>query len=413
MNAQRPAMPPSPGRALGLLAVWLGDTWFALVGIALADAAWVVLGILVLRPMRRAGGVAAGALLVVGGVSACAPATSFVPPASVRPFPEAHAAAAPIPVIVDTDLDADDLLALMVLLRDPAVEVRAVAITGTGLAHCAPGLATVGRLLVALEAASIPVACGREDPGADGHAFLAEWRAAADDAYGLVTSLPPDPGFVRPASGPAAVSDLYRDVVGAAGDGVVSVVALGPWTNLEDAFGADPMLATRVRVIHAMLGSIDAPGNTETGSVDPGDGVEWNAAADPSSVAFVLGLDIPVVLVPLDATDDVPVAADIATRLEAREASAAVLVARELYARSPFLAGAGRYWWDPLAALTFTDPALVGWDDLGVTVDTAGDSAGRLRRSDAGRPVRAAMRADPDDVTEALLDALERGLDRP
>lgn len=385
-----------------------------MAGAALNGASWIALGIAVLRPGRRnaTGALIAGliAALVVGAVAACAPAPSaFVPPPSVRPAATVPQDGARVPVIVDTDLDADDLLALMVLLAEPTLEVRAVAITGTGLAHCRPGLVTVGRLLVALGAASIPVACGREDPGPDGRAFPADWRAAADAAYGLEHALPPDPGFTRPTPGTASIVGLYRDVVGAAEDGSVTVVGLGPWTNLEDVFAADPSLVPRVRLLHAMLGAIDAPGNVEIDTVEPGDGVEWNAAADPSAVAAVLALDIPVTLVPLDATDDVPVPRDVSALLEGRGTSAAMAVARELYARSPSLGGPGRFWWDPLAALTFAVPSLAAWEDVAVTVDTGGDSAGRVRRADRGRPIRAAVRADAEGVTTALLDALERG----
>lgn len=61
----------------------------SLAGIALNAAAWVILGVAILRPGRRTMAVAVMALLVVGGLSACAPAAGpSMPPPSVRPLPE-------------------------------------------------------------------------------------------------------------------------------------------------------------------------------------------------------------------------------------------------------------------------------------------------------------------------------------
>ena len=51
----------------------------------------------------------------------------------------------PRPVVIDTDMAADDWLAILYLLKRPEVEVVAVTVTGTGEAHCAPGFATHSR----------------------------------------------------------------------------------------------------------------------------------------------------------------------------------------------------------------------------------------------------------------------------
>ena len=56
----------------------------------------------------------------------------------------------PLPVVVDTDLAGDDLFALLVLLRDPAVDVRGVTIAATGEVHCVPGIRNTRRVLAAL-----------------------------------------------------------------------------------------------------------------------------------------------------------------------------------------------------------------------------------------------------------------------
>ena len=357
-----------------------------------------------------------------GLVAACdaglPPATPAVlmtapPPASAAPSPGGATPAAvggPRPVIIDTDLAADDILAIMVLLRDPTVDVRAVTIAGTGEVRCPAGVRNARRLLAAFGRTDVPVACGRENPGPGGRWFPVEWRDGADAFYGV--ELPAVEG--EGARGvPAA--ELLADLAAAASTAgtPLTLVPLGPWTNLADAAALDPAFAGNIAGIHAMGGAIDAPGNIEVGGTTPRDGVEWNLGVDPDAVAAVLALDVPVTFVPLDATNDVPVPADIAGQLAPDHAAAGADIAYEMYARNPFLATPGNDYWDTLTAVLLRDPALATWEDVTVQTETSGASAGRLVRDPDGRAVRAAMAADRDAFMRALLVALRTGAPRP
>ena len=110
-------------------------------------------------------------------------------------------------------------------------------------------------------------------------------------------------------------------------------------------------------------------------------------------MAAVLALDVPITLVGLDATNDVPVPADIVDQLVADHAAAGADIAYEMYARTPFLAAGGNSYWDPLAAVTLTDPSVAGWEDITVAMQPTGPAAGRLvarpgRPAGPGRDVR-------------------------
>ncbi len=310
-------------------------------------------------------------------------------------------------MIVDTDLAADDVYALLVLLRDPAVDVRAITIAGTGEVHCVPGLRNTRRLLTALGRPEIPVACGRELPGPNGRWFPPEWRAGSDAFYGV--ELPPVEG--ETARGEEAPQLLVR--LTAESDEPITLVTLGPLSNVADAAALDPAFASRVAAIHAMAGTIDDPGNIDLGDTKPSDGVEWNVGADPDAMAAVLALDVPITLVGLDATNDVPVPTDIVQRLAGDHAAAGADIVYEMYAKSPFLANSGSSYWDPLAAATLTDPLLAGWEDLRVRMQPTGAGAGHLSRDPGGRPVRAAMSADPEAFMTRFLGALRTGAPRP
>ena len=229
-------------------------------------------------------------------------------------------------------------------------------------------------------AGAIPFACGRADPGPDGRRFPDEWRLNADEGWGMV---------MPPQSNTGAAEDAATLLTRAVDESPSSptVVALGPWTNLEDAVIADPTVADRIAAIHAMGGAIDVPGNVIVDDVTADDGLEWNLAADPSAVSAIFDTATPISLVPLDATDDVPIPPDLAERLAEHRPTAGADLVFELLARVPTrLTGEGQQLWDELAALTVE---LTGPRDLGGRA-----AAGRRDRArqPAGRRPAGALR---------------------
>jgi inosine-uridine nucleoside N-ribohydrolase len=305
-----------------------------------------------------------------------------------------------IPVIVDADFDLSDLVAIAVLLRDPAVDVRAITIAGTGIVHCQAGRLMTRYLLDEFGTADIPFGCGREAGGVDAHPFPDEWRATADKAFGL--DIPPQ----AESGAPRDAVDVIREAVDES-PSAPTIVSLGPLTNLEDGFAADETLPDRLAGVHAMIGTVDAPGNVFVDGLDADDPLEWNAYADPSAVSAVFASDVPISIVSLDATDDVPVPKDLTERLEADHQAAGADLVYELLVRNPerLRSELGQQLWDELAALALTDPDLVSWEDASVT---AGPD-GRLIHDEAGRQLRFTASADRPAVETALLDGLRRG----
>jgi len=158
-----------------------------------------------------------------------------------------------------------------------------------------------------------------------------------------------------------------------------------------------------------MGGAVDVPGNVIVGDVTAEHGLEWNFAADPSAVGAVFATETPISLVPLDATDDVPIPRDLADRLaEDHEAAGADLL-YELLLRVPSrITGEGQQLWDELAALTVSAPDLVTWEDATLLAE----STGRVIRAEAGRPVRIATSADREAVETTFVEALRVGATR-
>jgi inosine-uridine nucleoside N-ribohydrolase len=331
--------------------------------------------------------------LILAGCLGTAPSQTPTPTTG-EPAPDRR------PVIIDADMDISDLAAIAVLLRDPSLDVRAIAIDGTGLVHCAGGMSVTRYLLDEMGTPDIPFGCGREDGGPDARPFPPEWRAVADDGYGM--DIFPKPSYGLPED---ALTILTRAIDES--PSAPTIIALGPWTNLEDAIAADPTVLDRVAGIHAMLGTVAAPGNVYVDGFDGDDPLEWNAFADPSAVEAVFATEVPIDLIPLDATDDVPVPADLPEQLADDRAAAAADLLYELLLRHPdrLLADQGQQLWDELAALTISQPDLVTWQQADLLVG----AGGRLTADDAGRPVRYASAADAGATVTALLEGLRRG----
>ena len=209
---------------------------------------------------------------------------------------ESVSPAAPIPVVVDTDLAIDDLVALAFLLSSDDVDVLAVTVSGTGEVRCPAGIGVMRELLAHTGDEGVPVACGRSTPLAGTHEFPVEWRDAADTGWGIL--VPSD--AEESDSSPTALELLSETVQPG-----VTLLTLGPLTNIAEALRADPELADRVASIVVMGGAVDVAGNVLEPAPDAAHS-EWNIYVDPTAASEVSGSGAPVVLVALDATSQVP-----------------------------------------------------------------------------------------------------------
>ncbi len=306
----------------------------------------------------------------------------------------------PAPVVVDTDMGADDTVALVFLMRDPRLDVRAVTIVGTGLVHCAPGIQVLQKMLGALGSTDVPISCGREEPLQGDHAFPDPWRVATDDGFGIgyAPALVPTP--------PVSAPELLLQVAASAGR-PITIVALGPLTNVADAVQAGPELSAHVERIVAMGGAVDVPGNVQLGAATEPLAAEWNIYADPAAADIVFRSGIPLVLVPLDATNDVPVRTSFIKELETDHTAAGADIAYELFARAGL--NPGDFFWDPLAALITVDESVADFETMQLRIVTEGQKIGQTARAAGGATVRVATGADAAAFETQLLAGLRLG----
>src|SRR5574341_1775158 len=112
------------------------------------------------------------------------------PTSTPRPEPTPFSGT-PRTIVIDTDMGGDDWMAILYLLNRADVQVQAITVTGTGLAHAEPGATNALGLAALAGQPDIPVAAGRQTPLAGDHAVPSDWRTDADMLSGL--SLPSNP----------------------------------------------------------------------------------------------------------------------------------------------------------------------------------------------------------------------------
>lgn len=326
-------------------------------------------------------------------------AAGCAPGASPSPSPTDAAAAGARPLLIDTDVAPDDLVAIAFLLASPSVAVEAITVSGTGEAHCGAGVDVVLRLLERLDAPAIEVACGRETPIAGDHAFPDDWRARVDDGSGL--SLPSTSR--QPFAGEAVrlITETADRVDG------LRILALGPMTNLADALGSQPRLATRLESVYAMGGALFVPGNVRFGGPADNEVAEWNVYVDPSAVQVVIDSGLTIRLISLDGTNQVPVTEEFAKRVQEDATGPGALVLAQLFAAHPFMTDGTYFLWDPLAAAMAAGHPLGSFSAARVDVEeTEGPEVGFTRPVDGTPNIEYLGAADRAAAERTLLETL-------
>lgn len=177
-------------------------------------------------------------------------------------------------LIIDTDAGVDDAQALMLALADPGVRVEAIT-TVTGNVHVDKVVHNVFTVLDVMGARA-PVYRGADQPLVPGF-WEPEERVHGADGLGGYRGKRQTNGQVAPE--PAALA-LVRLVDQAPGE--LTIVALGPLTNLALACRLDPSFPAKVKALVFMGGTISALGNTRNLTA------EFNAFCDPEAALITL-----------------------------------------------------------------------------------------------------------------------------
>ncbi len=290
-------------------------------------------------------------------------------------------------IVVDYSPTVSDVGALLYLLSRPDVDVLAITLPVTGEAGCDLGVEVTLGILAMFDRDDVPVACDPEMPeGA--RSWPGEFLAGHENlAFGL-----PEPiGTADPRPAHEVIADT---VTGS--EAPVTLYAVAPLTNVARAFERSPDVVGQLGELVIMGGAVDAPGNVS------GTGAEWNLWIDPDATAAVLSSGAPVTLVPLDATNDVPVPKLWRGDLEAATQSDAVAYLTTLVRLFPAVTSGFFHLWDELAAV------VAAGEDIVTTEETALVAAdGATRRDPGGASIVLANGVpDPDGFYAHFLETI-------
>jgi inosine-uridine nucleoside N-ribohydrolase len=303
-------------------------------------------------------------------------------------------------LIIDTDPGVDDAFAIALACASPEVDLLAVTTVAGNI-----GIEHTTR-----NALSVLALCGREDvPVAAAAPRRFARRGRGDTAHGVdglgghAHALPKPAAQADPRGGVALLKDTLE-----AADEPVTVVAIGPLTNIALLLAAYPHVKTKIDRLVIMGGGIGG------GNITPS--AEFNIWVDPEAARRVLvEEDVPVTLVPLDITLRCAVGDPWLKELSANP------VGRELAAMTPhyrafYLQELGRddfVMHDAIAVAEAINPGILKTTPLRVEVDCSdGPGSGATiadRRKPAGpgeRQVDVALDADIEALTGGILARL-------
>ena len=192
-----------------------------------------------------------------------------------------------LPIFIDCDPGIDDAVALLLACASPELSILGVS-TVAGNRPLPVTTNNALRVLQLAGRAEIPVFAGCARP-----LLSAEIRTATvhgDDGVGGV----PLPEVERRASdrhGVDALIETFRREP----SGSVTLVAIGPLTNVAMALVKAPEIAPRIKQLVIMGGATFVPGNMTPSA-------EFNFWADPAAAHVVMSSQVPIGLFGLDVT---------------------------------------------------------------------------------------------------------------
>jgi purine nucleosidase len=271
-----------------------------------------------------------------------------------------------VDVVIDTDPGIDDAIALLLALRSPELDVRGITVVH-GNVPVEVGFRNAHRVLDLAGRREIPVSQGAAGP-------LLRPATTAEAVHGThgLGDLDPweEPLEPHELFGPAFLVRLLEET-----EEPLTVITLGPLTNVAIALLSAPHAAPRIERVVAMGGAYRVEGNVTPSA-------EFNVYADPEAAEVVLRSGVPITLVGLDVTMQCIVPGTVGERLRSSSEPVERFVGEligyisKVYVRYYGIDGCAMH--DPLAVAVAVDPSLVRTQALHVEVETgSGLTAGR------------------------------------
>ncbi len=287
--------------------------------------------------------------------------------------------------IIDTDPGVDDLLAILLALRSPELRIEALT-TGGGNCSLSDATRNALRIIELAGRMDIPVYRGSARPLRGSYRFATHFHGPRGMAGRL-----PEPK-IRASSANAIKALAARMGMESP---PVTLIALGPLTNLARLLARHPECAKRISNLIVMGGAVDAPGNVTPFA-------EFNTWCDPEAAELVFRSGLDMTLIGLDVCNAVKLPKSYADRTSG-PVGRVLRSWFKLHGQPHSLTMA-----DVLAVAAACDPSLFTYERIPLRVITEGEERGRTVRAAGGVEIKTAMKVDAartlDMFRSRLLD---------
>jgi inosine-uridine nucleoside N-ribohydrolase len=270
-------------------------------------------------------------------------------------------------IIIDTDPamgsaggDPEDSFAILLALHSPELVVEGLTVV-QGNVPVDHGYANAVHLLELLGRRDVPVCSGVATPLDPRRRAQLAWL---EQRGGLERLAPP----ASPSRGdPDAVDFLIQTV--RENPDEITLVAIGPLSNVARAIEREPSLARQIRRVVMMGGAANVPGNITPAA-------EFNIWADPEAASRVFECGAPITMVGLDVCEQTHLHEDAVQPLAEAPSELARFVARAVQPwidlRRGVFGANDLHLYDSLAAAVAFRPDLVRTEEAFVAVETEG-----------------------------------------
>jgi len=302
-------------------------------------------------------------------------------------------------IILDCDPGIDDAVAICMALFDPRLEVLAITATA-GTIDADQATRNVGGLVHSLDPQRYP-RVGKASPSSDA-AVVDDGLLHGSDGLGGCELKISDRQHQPPSE--KVIAELLHRF-----PNQITLVCLGPLTNLARLCRRDPAVLTLIDKVFISGGAIRVPGNATPAA-------ERNLFFDSVSAAEAFESATTKSLVPLDVTDEVTFGVDLLEHLPPKYSRAGQL----LHQMMPFAFRTGHQrlgrelipLYDPTTLMAVIEPDLFTWQPMAVKVETKGELTrgmtvvdGRMR-PEWPQNLEVAVDVDAAEVRNTIIRAL-------
>jgi uridine nucleosidase len=282
-------------------------------------------------------------------------------------------------IVFDTDPGIDDAMALLLALSSPEIEIVGLT-TVFGNTHIEGTTRNALNLLNFAGRPDIPVAKGAGQPMVAPLGLTGEF-VHGDDGMGNLGWTDVHNADQKPLNMHAA-QFIVETIMGNPGE--ITLVAVGPMTNVGLALQLEPRIATHARNVVIMGGSVLTPGNVSPTA-------EANIHNDPHAAALLFNAGWDITMAGLDVTtatqmDNSFFAALGASQNKFGQFVASIIPFYQKFHRERYGMTDGRvHTHDPSAFAYLIDPTLFKGERWSVVVPVDGVSAGTTIADRAGQ----------------------------